>query len=218
MSARLKCVGHGGASALARANTLESFDAALVTGADMIEFDVRARRGELVLAHTRGHAIRSCLRLDEALDHLAQNRFRDVELNVDVKHAGFERLVLESLERFGLVGRSLITSQWVQVVDKVRLLDPGVRVGISVGGRIARRSRSWRDWRGVVLAGIRAGRFDALMVQHRSLSAELAEDVRAAGAELYAWTVNDARTLARVARLPITGVATADPRLVRSAA
>ena len=35
-------IGHGGASALARANTLASFDAACEIGIDMVEFDVRA--------------------------------------------------------------------------------------------------------------------------------------------------------------------------------
>ncbi len=45
-------IGHGGASALAPANTLASFDAALEVGVDMVEFDVRAYHGELILAHT----------------------------------------------------------------------------------------------------------------------------------------------------------------------
>jgi len=49
-------IGHGGASRLERANTLASFDAALALGVDVIEFDVRAWHGQLVLAHTVAHA------------------------------------------------------------------------------------------------------------------------------------------------------------------
>ena len=45
-------IGHGGASALAPANTLASFDAAHDVGVDVVEFDVRAWHGELMLAHT----------------------------------------------------------------------------------------------------------------------------------------------------------------------
>ncbi|MGG7381507.1 glycerophosphodiester phosphodiesterase family protein, partial [Escherichia coli] len=58
MGATYSCqrIGHGGASALAPANTLASFDAALEVGVDMVEFDVRGRHGELVLAHTLLHA------------------------------------------------------------------------------------------------------------------------------------------------------------------
>ena len=85
-------IGHGGASALARANTLASFDAACEIGVDMVEFDVRAWNGELVLAHTVLHARRGGnVRLQQALHHL---RGRRVGLNVDVKHVGCEPALL----------------------------------------------------------------------------------------------------------------------------
>ena len=65
-------IGHGGASALAPANTLASFVAAVAVGIDMVEFDVRERRGELVLAHTIFHAARcGNVLLGDALAHLA---------------------------------------------------------------------------------------------------------------------------------------------------
>ena len=65
-------IGHGGASALAPANTLASFDAAVAVGIDMVEFDARERRGELVLAHTISHAARcGNVLLGDALAHLA---------------------------------------------------------------------------------------------------------------------------------------------------
>ena len=45
-------VGHKGADHVAPGNTLESFEAALECGVDMIEFDVlRLKDGRLVLAH-----------------------------------------------------------------------------------------------------------------------------------------------------------------------
>src|SRR5205807_7404245 len=91
-------IGHGGASALAPANTLASFDAALEVGVDMVEFDVRAWHGELVLAHTildaRGGRN---VRLRDALIHLSSPRFRDIGLNVDVKHIGIEAALLDGL-------------------------------------------------------------------------------------------------------------------------
>src|SRR3954447_4129672 len=83
MSDRLvKRVGHGGAGAVVRGNTLASFDAAVDIGVDMIEFDVRAWNGNLVLAHSPVDALlRDCPTLDEALDHLCHPRFSDIELN-----------------------------------------------------------------------------------------------------------------------------------------
>jgi glycerophosphoryl diester phosphodiesterase len=207
-------IGHGGASALARANTLASFDAALDVGVDMVEFDVRAWDGELVLAHTILHARRGGnLRLQDALSHLAGRRFSGVELNVDVKHVGCERALLDHLRGAALLERTLISSQVSDVLDRVRALEPRARVGISVGGRIARLSHRWRDWRAVALAGIHSGRWDALMAQHKLVDPGLVDDVKDRGGRLYAWTVNERAGIARLRALGVDGIATADPRL-----
>ena len=207
-------IGHGGASALARANTLASFDAACEVGVDMVEFDVREWDGELVLAHTVLHARRGGnVRLHEALAHLAGRRFRDVELNLDVKHVGCEPAVLDHLRRASLLDRALISSQVPGVLDRVRALEPRARVGISVGGRIARRSQRWRDWRAVALAGIHGGRWDALMAQHRLVDGGLLGDVSDRSGRLYAWTVNERASIARLRTLGVHGITTADPRL-----
>jgi glycerophosphoryl diester phosphodiesterase len=207
-------IGHGGASALARANTLASFDAALEIGVDMLEFDVRAWNGEIVLAHTVFHARRgSNVRLREALGHLGGRRFSDVGLNVDLKHTGCEEAVLEGLRQAGLLDRTLICSQVAAVLDRIRELDPRVRTGISVGGRIARLSRRCGDWRDHVLSGLAARRWDALMAQHKLIDAELLHDVSARAGRLYAWTVNERRTIDGLRALGVHGIATADPRL-----
>lgn len=207
-------IGHGGASALAPANTLASFDAAREIGVDMVEFDVRAWGGELVLAHTVLHARRGGnVRLTEALAHLASRRFKDVELNVDVKHVGCEAALLDRLHHASLLERTLISSQVPGVLDRVRALEPRARVGISIGGRIARMSRRWRDWRDGALAGLHSGRWDALMAQHRLVDDGLLCDVVDRGGRLYAWTVNERSAIASLQRLGVHGITTADPRL-----
>jgi glycerophosphoryl diester phosphodiesterase len=207
-------IGHGGASALARANTLASFNAACDIGVDMVEFDVRAWDGELVLAHTVLHARRGGnVRLHEALAHLAGRRFSDVELNVDVKHVGCEPALLDHLRRASLLDRTLISSQVPGVLDRIRAVEPRARVGISVGGPIARLSRRWRDWRAVALAGIHSGRWDALMAQHKLVDGRLVRDVNDRGGALYAWTVNERAAIARLRALGVHGITTADPRL-----
>jgi len=209
-----KRIGHGGASALAPANTLASFDAAQEVGVDMVEFDVRGWDGELVLAHTILHARRGGnVRLADALAHLAGRRFRDVELNVDVKHVGCEAALIDHLTKASLLDRTLISSQVPQVLDRVRAHDPRARVAISIGGRLARFSRRWRDWRAGVLAGLHAGRWDAVMAQHRLVDDALLSDVVDRDGRLYAWTVNERGAIASFRRLGVHGIATADPRL-----
>jgi glycerophosphoryl diester phosphodiesterase len=207
-------IGHGGASALAPANTLASFDAAREIGVDMVEFDVRAWDGELVLAHTVLHARRGGnVRLSDALAHLGGRRFRDVELNVDVKHVGCEAALLERLRGAGLLERTLISSQVPGVLDRVRGLEPRARVGVSIGGRLARMSRRWRDWRAGALAGLHSGRWDAVMAQHRLVDHALLSDVVDRGGRLYAWTVNERAAIASLRHLGVHGITTADPRL-----
>jgi glycerophosphoryl diester phosphodiesterase len=209
-----KRIGHGGASALAPANTLASFDAAQEVGVDMVEFDVRAWNGELLLAHTILHARRGGnVRLADALAHLAGRRFRDVELNVDLKHVGCEAALIEGLRHASLLDRTLISSQVPEVLDRMRAHEPRARVAISIGGRLARFSRRWRDWRAGALSGLHAGRWDALMAQHRLVDDALLREVVDRGGRLYAWTVNDRAAIASFRRLGVHGIATADPRL-----
>lgn len=215
MSERLwKRVGHGGAGAVVRGNTLESFDAAVDIGVDMIEFDVRCARGDLVVAHYPIDALlRACPTLDEALEHLRQPRFSDVELNVDVKSAGCEPAILDALQRHGLEERALVSSQVISVLDRFKELDARVQCGISVGGRVARSSQRWKDWRRSVLEGIAGGRFDALMANHKLVGQALVDAVRERDGEIYCWTVDSRPILERLEALEVSGITTNDPRL-----
>ena len=207
-------IGHGGASALAPGNTLASFDAALEVGVDMVEFDVRAWRGQLVLAHTVLHARRGgSVRLQDALAHLAGRRFADVGLNVDVKHVGCEAALVDGLRHARLLERSLLSSQVPAVLDRLRAREPHARLGISVGGRMARLSRRWGDWRAHVLHGLASHRWDALMAQHRLVDAALLERVVDRDGSLYAWTVNERAAIQSLRGLGVHGITTADPRL-----
>jgi glycerophosphoryl diester phosphodiesterase len=215
MSERLvKRVGHGGAGAVVRGNTLASFDAAVDIGVDMIEFDVRCSRGDLVLAHGPLDAIvRDCPTLDQALDHLRQPRFSDLELNVDVKTQGCEPAILDALQRHGLEDRALVSSRIAGVLDRIKELDARIQCGISVGGPVARSSQRWKDWHRSVLDGISGGRFDALMANHKLVGQALVDAVRERDGEIYCWTVDSRPILERLESLEVSGITTNDPRL-----
>ena len=215
MSERLvKRVGHGGAGAVVRGNTLASFDAAVDIGVDMIEFDVRCSQGDLVLAHGPLDALlRDCPTLDQALSHLRQPRFCDVELNVDVKSEGCEEAILDSLRRHGLEDRALVSSRAVRVLDRIKDLDARIQCGISVGGRVARHGQHWQDWRRAVLDGLAGGRWDALMANHKLVGQALVDAVREREGELYCWTVDSRTIVERLQSLEVSGITTNDPRL-----
>ena len=209
-----KRVGHRGAHAVVRGNTLGSFEAALDLGVDMIEFDVCAVRGRLGIAHNplEGRVL-GCVELDAGLAHLAAPRFDGIELNVDLKHAGCERGALEALQRHDLLERSLISSRLPAVLDRVRDLEPEARTGLSVGGPLSRWLTGLRDWRRQVADALAAGRFQAVMAHYQLIDPELVARVKDAGAEVYAWTVDESALIDRLTGLEVTGITTNDPRL-----
>ena len=209
------CIGHGGASKVARANSLRSFALAADLGADRIEFDVRLWRGRLAIAHTSFAARRpGCLDLEAALRELSGPRYDALGLVVDLKTPGTEEPVVDALRRHGLFDRALLTTQCPPILARVRAHAPGARTGISIAGLLSRRLQRWGSWREEVVAALRAGHYDALMAHHRLVDAELVERVRGAGAELHAWTVDEPRAVAALRALGVDGVVTGDPRHV----
>ena len=214
----MQCIGHAGASEIAPANTLQSFALAAELGVDLVEFDVRAWRGRLLLAHSAFDAqFGRCLQLDDALRELSGPRYEDVGFVVDLKTAGTASVVVDALRRHGLFSRALITSQCPPYLAAVRRIAPAARVGISVAGRFSRRLQRWGEWRSEVLTALREGHYDALMAHHRLVDRELVEQVNDAGAELHAWTVGCPDAMRSLADLGVDGVVTGDPRLMRDA-
>jgi glycerophosphoryl diester phosphodiesterase len=226
----VKRVGHKGADLIAPGNTRASFDAALAAGVDMIEFDVLAAPddGRLVLAHDY-HALseRPPLTLEEGLDHLATTAFDGVELDVDLKLPGYELEVIEALRARGLLGRALISTQYRESLALVRAAEPGVRLGWSVPklrqdpfrhrlmrGPATIVALAWREALPLFAArAIRRGECDALMAHWRLITPRLVRRVRAAGGELYVWTVDERPRIRSLQELGVTGVISNDPRL-----
>jgi glycerophosphoryl diester phosphodiesterase len=229
-----KRVGHKGAGLVAPGNTKASFDAALAAGVDMVEFDVLARdhrdpaSSELVLAHDYEHLAKGpVLTLAEGLEHLAGETFADVHFNVDLKTRGYEDRVVEALREHGLVDRVLISTHHLESLDRVRALEPRLRLGWSVPNvrRDYTQSRLLLLPALIALQGarrvvplraareIRRGRCHALMAHWRFVTRALVRAVHGAGGELYVWTVDEAPAIRRLEALGVDGIISNDPRL-----
>ena len=221
-------VGHKGADHVAPGNTLGSFEAALAHGVDMIEFDVlRARDGRLVLAHDHADAEgRDPLPLEEGLEHFAGEAYSDVQLDVDLKLPGYEREVVDGLRRHGLIERSLVSTMYVESLDRLGELEPELRRGWSVPR--VRRNYLRSPWAvpayalaryarlrmpALASARIRSGGCEALMSHRILVSPRLVRAVHEAGGQLYVWTVDDAAKIRALEALGVDGVITNDPRL-----
>jgi glycerophosphoryl diester phosphodiesterase len=229
MSTLIK-VGHKGADHVAPGNTVESFEAALRCGVDMIEFDVLPMQAgtRLVLAHDPDDArSRDTLSLDEGLDHFAGAAYDGVSLDVDLKLPGYERQVVEGLRRRGLADRALVSSTYPESLALIRELDPTIERGWSVPRATRDYTKSWmlaapaylilRWWRAGLPSqaerALRRGECEALMAHRLLVSRLLVERVHAAGGRLFVWTVDDSAEIARLEALGVDGVITNDPRL-----
>jgi glycerophosphoryl diester phosphodiesterase len=232
--ASFKRVGHKGADHVAPGNTKASFDAALAAGVDMVEFDVLPRdyhdpaRSELVLSHDYDHLAKGpVLTLAEGLEHLAGETFADVHFNVDLKTRGYEDRVVEALREHDLVDRVLISTHHLESLDRVRALEPRLRLGWSVPNvrrdytqsrllivpalvalQAAKRLMPLRAAR-----EIRRGRCDALMAHWRFVTPRLVRAVHDAGGELYVWTVDEPEAIRRMEALGVDAITSNDPRL-----
>jgi glycerophosphoryl diester phosphodiesterase len=221
-------VGHKGADHVAPGNTIESFQAALEHGVDMIEFDVlRTGDGRLVLAHDGEDAAgRDPLTLEEGLDHFAGEAYAGVQLDVDLKLPGYEREVVDGLLERSLGDRSLVSSMFTESLDRLGELAPGLRRGWSV----PRIKRNWvrspfavpayavaRVMRarlpGQAATRIRAGGCEAIMAHQILASRRLVRAVHDAGGTLYVWTVDDPARIKALERMGADGVITNEPRL-----
>jgi glycerophosphoryl diester phosphodiesterase len=232
---RPRRVGHKGAADIERGNTLASFDAALRHGVDMIELDVLSEHadgsGRLLVAHDYEDArARSPLTFVQALEHLSGHEFADIDFDVDVKLPGYELRVLEALQEFELVKRTLASGMFPAGLAQMRAAEPELRLGWSV-------PRVRRDYTTdmltaipalAMLTGYRAtlprrarvalqeGRFDAIMAHWRVVTPALVRAVAEGGGELYVWTVDDLSRIRALHALGVTGVISNDPRLFKA--
>jgi glycerophosphoryl diester phosphodiesterase len=231
----MRRIGHKGADLIEPGNTPASFDAALAHGVDMIEFDVlpenqhEPAKGRLLLAHDYDH-VAGAPTLEQGLAHLASLPFDGVDLDVDLKLPGYEERVVTALREFGLVERTLISSNWMRSLVTIRELEPALRLGWSVPRLRKDPTQMWltkvpayagaayvrAKLPSAVKVHMAAGRCDALMAHWRLVSPRLVRAVREAGGELYVWTVDDGPRIGRLERLGVTGVITNDPRLFAS--
>jgi glycerophosphoryl diester phosphodiesterase len=228
----LRRVGHKGAGHIAPGNTFQSFAAALEHGVDMIEFDVLSERadgtGELLLAHDWQDATeRTPHTLDEGLAHFTEALYGEIQLLVDLKTRGYEERVVAALHEHGLADRVLISTTEDASLELLRRRHPKIPLSWSLPRMrrnplhnpftalpaVAVLTYVRRALPGVAANRIRRGEIDALTAHWRLVTPRLAEEIRAAGGELYAWTVDDAERIDALELMGVTGVISNDPRL-----
>jgi glycerophosphoryl diester phosphodiesterase len=170
--------------------------------------------------------------LEEGLAHFQSDAYAGIELDVDLKLPGYEEREVEALRSFGLLERSLVSSQYRESLDLIRRIEPSLRLGWSVPR--LRHDYTRRPLTAIpayaILGGyrellprlaaraVRDGRCDALMAHWKLVTPRLVRAVRGARGDLFVWTVDDLGSIRRLAALGVTGVITNDPRLFAAVA
>jgi glycerophosphoryl diester phosphodiesterase len=217
-------IGHRGAAALAPENTLESIALAVELGCDLVEFDVHAVAGSLVLAHDHPRATGDLPLLDEVLAYLASTA---AGAHLDLKSDGAEREIAAALQRHGLVERTLVSSFRSATLRALHAVEPCVRLGKTYPQDrtgLAQRPAFMPVVRPVVgalrqalarrIGGLLTGSRATVAVLHWAvLSEAVVAKCRALDAPVLAWTVDDPAVLRRLDDLGVDGVITNDPRI-----
>lgn len=218
-------VGHRGAPALAPENTIAALRAAVEHGVDVVEFDVLADLDDrLVLAHSHLELPHERATLDDALGYLAAT---NVAVQVDLKQRGLEERVAAALRAHALVRRALVSASDARTLRDVRTYEPLLRVGLSYPvdryGFSRHRAAApavtvalaalRRVLPGVIVAWLERARADAAVLHHTLVTREVLDRCHRVGAAVWAWTVNDARTAARLEEWGADAIITDDPRI-----
>ena len=220
-------VAHRGASALAPENSLAALEAALAAKVDMVELDVLALDGALRLAHSAAQVQPDSPRLEDALRLFARQAPPRVWLDLDVKTPGHEGDIVQAVAAHSLVERTLVTSFHPQVLREAKRLEPGIATGLAYpndrhglnerrpfdafvapGLRILRAALPARIGR--MLSDARA---DAAMLHHALVTPKVVARCGAAGARVFAWTIETPDDLSRVLAAGVDGAIANDPSL-----
>ena len=220
-------VAHRGASTLAPENSLEALEAALAAEVDIVELDVLAVDGALRLAHSDAQLRPESPALEDALALFAASAPTHVWLDLDVKTPGYEPALMRALAARGLGGRTLVTSFHAEVLRAAKRIEPSLATGlaypddryglserrpfeafVSPGLRVLRAALPARIGRMLGSAGA-----EAAMLHHALVTPRLVARCHAAGAAVFAWTLETRDDLWRVLAAGADGAIANDPSL-----
>ncbi len=204
-------IAHRGASREAKENTIESFEKAMLLGADMIEFDVRRTKDHvLIVFHDktiRDHSVKELtyqairetgtdLGLDiptvEEVLKWARGR---IKLDIELKEEGYEKEIMDLLSRCVEEDQFVITSFNDDSLKVVKERYPGIKTGLILGRdmpsyRILPRLQE-------LFPGKRCKRAkaDFLVAHLKLLRVGFLERARRNHLPVFVWTANDEKTI-----------------------
>ena len=204
-------LGHRGARAVRSVpeNTLASFDLALQHGCDGVEFDLRltaggrtvvchnATAGKITVARATSRQLLHLPQLEDVLRHFDPRVFLDIELKVK----GLEPKILAALRDRVTTTNYVVSSFIPEVVMELKVRSAVVPVGI-----ICQKASQLVRWRELPV--------EYVMVHYPLITRKLIRIIHSAGRKVFAWTVNDKKSMLYLANWGVDGIISDDTQLL----
>jgi len=200
-------IAHRGAPSHAKENTIESFEKAMVLGADMIEFDVRRTKDNVLIAYhdemIQGHSTKDLTY--EAISQLARHQGFDIptveevlkwsrgkiRLDVELKEEGYEKEIVELLFGYFEEDQFVITSFNDASLRVVKERHPDIKTGLILGRGIPPYHILTRLQEFFPMKRCKKAKPDFLVAHLRLLRVGFLERARRSHHPVFVWTVND---------------------------
>ena len=204
-------VAHRGASSLARENTIESFKKAIEIGVDMIEFDIRRTKDQVLVVHhdelmeekpvkeltydeiskmAKGQGF-STPTLEEVLKHTSGR----VKLDVEIKEEGYEKEVVELLFRYFKKDEFVITSFLDSCIKKIKDDYPDINAGLLLGVSKPKNFILTRISEFFPHKRCKEAKADFLVPHRRLLWVGFLDRAKRENKPVFVWTVNDEKMI-----------------------
>ncbi len=204
-------IAHRGVPTYAKENTIESFEKAMASGADMIEFDVRRTKDNVLIAYhderIQGHSVNELTH--EGINQMARDLAFDIpaveevlkrargkiKLDVELKEQGYEEEIVELLYRYLEKDQFVITSfndASLRVI-KERYLD--IKTGLILGRGIPSYHILARLQEFFPMKRCKKAKADFLVAHVKLLRVGFLERARRSHLPVFVWTVNDEETI-----------------------
>jgi len=229
----IQIIAHRGAAGARPENTMAAFALAIEEKATWVELDVQeSADGEVIVMHDSDYM--KIAGMDLKTWDATMERLADIDIGswfgteyaaertpllrealelakdsgsgvlIELKYYGhdqrLEQRVADVVEETGMTDQIRAMSLKYEAVRKMKALRPGWSVGLLATATVG---------------DLPALEADFLAVNMAMASAQLVRDARAAGKEVYVWTVNDPLSMSHMASLGVSGLITDEPTLAR---
>lgn len=183
-------------------NSQEHVIAALASGAEYIEIDVRYDGEQLYLAHDLPEDSSKCFKFESMLSLAAEHP--SVFINCDVKTEMLEELVIAAAERYGMTHRILFTGECNK-----RFFD-ALKLGGDMWHSLWRCEDNEASIRSAVAHCLEIG-CEYINLDRRMLSDEMVEYIHSNGLKISVWTVDNEDEIRHFLSLGVDNITTRKP-------